>query len=210
MDSNETLLNFNERVGTRKELRPSIARAAAMLVKPALEWRRIAEEEGGLKDVYVPYVVTIGFFPTVIESLLNTLIWGLWATVTHLLSGQRPSYEVMALALWGTVAFVVGCVLRLAFAKVLDLVGPSFNCRSSWVLWTRVLVYASTPLYLSSLGGWIPYLGWILKFFAFLWSIALLIQGTKIVMKRPVAEIVVPSQAPTLEKADAQLAEVAR
>lgn len=70
--------------------------------------------------------------------------------------------------------------------------------RKSWVLSARAIVYGSTPSFLAAALAWIPFLGWLIQFVAFVWSILLTIRGLKVLLAKPVAVATDASLQPTV------------
>src|ERR1051326_1471865 len=67
----DAVLNYTERVGTKPPENNPIKRAKDMLFSAEATWPVIAEEEGGLKEAFLPYMVVVGFIPGLIGSVLS-------------------------------------------------------------------------------------------------------------------------------------------
>ena len=185
MNTTESLLNFNERVGTQPVCASAARRAAALLLRPGPTWRLIAQEEGGLKEAFVPYAVVVGLLPAAVGSVLTALLWGTIGAVLFMFAPPDVAPAGFAsLVIADLRGFLLCTLAQLVLAKVCDWVGPSFGLRRSWVLWTRVFVYAATPVYLASVVAWIPLLGWLIQFAALIWSCVLGWQGMKTLLKQ--------------------------
>jgi hypothetical protein len=172
----DEVLNFSEIVGTVPAETNSIQRAIEVLFRPQSVWSTIAQEKGGLKEALLPYTFIVGFVPMLFGSVMCSMIYGTFAA----LMGSPTA----VLSLPGS---VFGCAVHFAYsiagilisAKILELVAPSFGLRRSWVLSTRALVYGSTPTFAAFVVSWIPILGALVGWVAFLWTIYLTIAAIK-------------------------------
>jgi hypothetical protein len=173
-------LDFSERVGTHAPEPSSIKRAKDILFCPGAVWPIIVVEEGGLKEALIPYTLVVGLIPMIIGSVLASTIWGVF---NSLVGASMRVWSFPAVLFSNLHYFVYGLFGILALAKVVELVAPSFGLRQSWVLSTRVLVYASTPSYLVAVIGWLPVFGWLAVLAAFIWGLLLAYEGFKIVLK---------------------------
>ena len=191
----DTLLHYTERVGSRPPENNPIKRAMDMLFRAQATWPVIAEEEGGLKEAFIPYMVIIGFVPGLIGSILNVALWG---TIGAMFGAAHEVSSMTSMVLGSVARLAYGMFGILVFAKFVELVAPSFGGRKSWVLATRAVVYGSTPAAAAAVIIWIPVLGWFVGFVSMIWTILLTLRGFKSLLAKPAA----PRADKTPEKAE--------
>ncbi len=176
----DQLLNYSERVGTRAPESSVVKRAKDILFHSASVWPIIAIEEGGLKEALFPYTLIVGFIPMVGASLLVSSTLGFMYSA---LSDGLPTQSLAGSLFSSLGHFVYELLGLLVISKIAAAVAPSFGLRKSWVLSTRVLVYAFTPSYIVAAVAWVPVVGWLAMLFAFLKSLRLAYEGFRIVLK---------------------------
>ena len=179
----DAVLKYSERVGSKPAENNSIKRAKDILLSAEATWPIIAEEEGGLKEALLPYMVVIGFIPGLIGAVLSVALWG---TIGAMLTGTPPVSSMTSMVFGSVIHLAYELVGILVGGKIVELIAPSFGLRKSWVLSTRAIVYGSTPAYVGSMIFWIPVLGWLAAIVCMIWSILLTIRGFKALLAKPV------------------------
>jgi hypothetical protein len=179
-DSIPAMLNMHERVGTEKPTSGVFQRAIGILTQPEETWKKIAKEEGGLLEAFVPYTFLTELVPSLIGSVMglgySSLLVGLYGygagvgTLTGSLFHVAQSYA----------SSVIGI---LVVGKVMEIVAPQFGARQSWVLSCRVLIYAATPAALCSALWFLPFVNILAGWGGSLWSLVLFFQGYRILLK---------------------------
>ena len=190
-------LHFSERVGTVPPETHTLKRALDILFRPDAVWPVIAQEEGGLKEVFLPYTVMIALVPTLMGALLSA---GVFGTIFALM-GSGGGLGFPGALFHGVMEYVYGMVGMVVLSKILEMMAPSFGLKSSWVLSCRLLVYSATPCFLAAAVTWIPFLGWLVSLAAFVWSLVLARSGASALLKiKPAAANPVSEPEPELVK----------
>jgi hypothetical protein len=170
--------NFHERAGDKPAQTGVLARVADLLWHPAKAWSEISEEEGGLFELIVPYVVCAAGVPAIAGFILSSTVGSIFVIFT----GQAVSlsfgsfFSSVVSSLCGT---IVGLLLM---GKVLEMWAARSGRKRSWVLACRVVAYAGTPSYLASGIAFIPLLGWLFMLFGAIRTLLLLRQGYQLVL----------------------------
>ncbi len=141
-----------------------LRRGVGILIQPSQTLKDVAQEPGGLKELFFPYGITMVLIPAVM-----TLFTGL---STPLASAKMSAY-----------LFFVPLVLTLVMGLVMIGLAPLFGAKKSYVLSCRVLIYATTPNCAASVLGIFPLFGPLLFVAAILWTMILLYQGIGIVLE---------------------------
>jgi len=171
-------LNFSERVGSQVREGNALKRMRNILLRPVATWQLIREEEGGLAEAFLPYTLFVGLVPLLIGSVLSAMVWGIFGIFLG-----PVAFSTIQVLLHGLATYLFWMLALLIGGKVAQLVAPSFQWRSSWVLSCRVLVYASTPSFIAGVFSWIPILGSLISVGALVWSVILMISGFQSVLK---------------------------
>lgn len=153
-----------------------IARAKAILLKPAEEWPRIAAEATSAKEVYLGYVVPLAAIGPICRFLRGQIFgWGAFGISYH------PGL------LGGLAELVVGYVLALVGIFVLTLIAdalaPKFAGQANRTNATKLIAYGATASFVAGIFSLIPGLG-ILAILG-LYSFYLFYTGAEPLMRVP-------------------------
>ncbi len=153
-----------------------IARAKAILLKPAEEWPRIAAEPSSTNEIFLRYVVPLAAIGPICRFLRGQLFgWGAFGI------SFRPGL------LGGLTELVVSYVLTLVgvfvLALIADALAPKFAGQSNRVNATKLIAYGATASFVAGVFSLIPGLG-ILALLG-LYSFYLFYLGAEPVMRVP-------------------------
>jgi len=153
-----------------------VARAKAILLKPAEEWPRIAAEASSAREVYLGYVVPLAAIGPICRFLRGQIFgWGAFGISYH------PGL------LGGLAELVVGYVLALVGIFVLTLIAdalaPKFAGQANRTNATKLIAYGATASFVAGIFSLIPGLG-ILAILG-LYSFYLFYTGAEPLMRVP-------------------------
>ncbi len=157
-----------------------VARAKAILVSPASAWDRIDAEPATIGGLYLGYAMPLAAIPT-LADLVHGVVFG-YGGFGHVLRASVPDLLAQA---------VLGYGLALAsvyvMALVVDGLVGSFGGHGSLTQAMKVVVYASTPIWLFGLFQASPILWLVLLSVSIglVYSGYLLFNGLPRVMKVP-------------------------
>jgi len=161
--------------------RTTFERAVRMVYRSQSEWPLIARETGDVQALFIPYTLWVGLLPSAIAAIIPMA----FVSVFTLFSGQASLS--FFLSVWHIAwAYVLGMGTLLIAAKVLSLLAGAWGANTDWLLWCRVLVYGSTPYFLSGAFAWIPFLGFLFMIACAIRSVLLIQQGYQTVLKKPI------------------------
>ncbi len=161
---------------TESASRGLVERAKNILLKPKDEWAVIDPEPASVGGIMATWVVPMAAIGPV-AGLIGGLVFGYGAFGIS----YRPSVtSAVTSAVLGYVLALVGAFL---FAKVIDLLAPSFGGQKNPVQAMKVAAYSGTAAYLAGIFQLIPALG-ILGLLG-LYSLYLLYTGLPRLMKAP-------------------------
>jgi hypothetical protein len=157
-------------------------RVRAILVQPAQEWPKIAAESADVGSLLTNYAGPLSAIPAICVWIGGSVI-GYGSFRVGLVRG-------FANAVVGWVFGLVGCWLA---AIVIEKLAPSFGSRGNTVQALKLVVYASTPVWLAGVLNLIPPLA-VLTVIAALYALYLFYVGLPVVMHTP-ADKVIPYMA---------------
>ena len=156
-----------------------VARAKAMVLSPAVEWRVVEPEPGEAGWLFRNYAAFLAAIPPVCEFLRRGLFgWG-GLRLRHFHHGGLASG-----LFGGFVHYVMTFVLLYAMAILIDGLAPNFSGRKSQPNALKLTVYAMTPVWLAGVFALVPGLGF-LRALAFLYAVYVFWLGLPILMKCP-------------------------
>jgi hypothetical protein len=157
-------------------------RVRNILVQPAQEWRTIAAETADVGSLLRDYAAPLSAIPAFCSWIGGSII-GYGFFRVGLVRG-------LANAIVSWVFGLVGCWLA---AMVIEKLAPSFGSRGSTAHALKLVVYASTPVWVAGVLDLIPPLA-VLIVIAALYALYLFYVGLPIVMNTP-ADKVIPYMA---------------
>jgi hypothetical protein len=182
LQSIDNVVNFSESLEGTPNTASPVTRLWAARKAGNSFWSSIAQERGNLRDLLIPYGLSVIVIPALIGTLTSALLWG---SIGAMFMGSATQFGLLSAVtstLWLSLVILGGI---LAAGKVIQLVVPTFGFRSSWVLSCRLLIYGFTPFFIAGAFSGIPLLGWLMQIAAFVYSVVLVFQGFGTVLKVP-------------------------
>ena len=154
------------------------ARVKHILTQPAIEWRAIADERTDVPSLLRNYAAPLSAIPAVCRWLGMSII----GTGVPFFGTYR-SGVVSGLAN-AIVGWVFGLVGAWIAAVIIEKLAPSFASRGNTTEALKLVVYASTPVWLAGVFSLVPALG-VLTLIAALYALYLFYLGLPVVMHTP-------------------------
>jgi hypothetical protein len=155
-----------------------IERAKGICLSPKAEWEKIAAETADVKSLYLNYAMILAAIPAICGFIGMTLI----GVSVPIVGNIRTPIGA------GLAQLIIGYVLSLGVLFVVSLIinalAPTFDGQKNPVQALKVIVYASTPVWLAGVFSLVPLLG-VLTIIAGLYSLYLLYIGLTPLMKNP-------------------------
>ncbi|WP_157220537.1 Yip1 family protein [Flavisphingomonas formosensis] len=153
-----------------------VSRAKAMLMSPKTEWQVVASEPATVKELFTGYAAIMALLP-VVGGLLKMLL-------------IRTPFGMMGLPFGGYVAplllsYVIGLALIYAVILIADALAPSFDGAKNQIAAAKLIIYASTPVWIAGFFHFIPGLASLLTLLGFAYGAYLLYLGATVLMKVP-------------------------
>lgn len=153
-------------------------RVKNLLIQPAQEWRTIAAEPSDVGSLLRDYAAPLSAIPAVCAWLGGSII-GFGVLRVGLIRG-------LANAIVSWVFGLVGCWLA---AVVIEKLAPSFGSRGNTAQALKMVVYASTPIWIAGVLYLIPPLA-IIGLIAALYALYLYYIGLPVVMHTPADKVI--------------------
>ena len=148
-----------------------IDRAKNILITPKTEWEVINGEAATPQSLLMIYVL-----PLALVSAVGPLLTG------FLFPGPIALTFFLVSAVIAFVSTVLGYYISI---YIIDLLAPSFGSEKDLNKSAQLVAYSATPSYLAGLLSFIPVLGGLLKFAAWIYSIYLMYLGIGPLKKTP-------------------------
>jgi hypothetical protein len=156
-----------------------IARAKSILVAPRTEWPIIAAEPETVGGLFTSYILVLAAIPAIVNFISRALI----GTSTFLLGSYR--WPIGTAITWSVVSYLLGLLGVYISATVVDALAPSFSAEKSTVQALKSVAYAYTAVWVASILGIIPGLGFLAIVAGVIYSVYLLNMGLQYTMKCP-------------------------
>ncbi|HEX7138996.1 MAG TPA: Yip1 family protein, partial [Vicinamibacterales bacterium] len=124
-----------------------VARAKNILIQPAQEWRVIAGESTEIGSLIRDYAAPLSGIAAICQWLGLSVLFGVMGI------------GFVRTAISAVVSWMLGLLSLWVAAVVIEHLAPSFGSRSSTVQALKLVVYASTPLWIVGILTLIPLLG---------------------------------------------------
>jgi hypothetical protein len=125
-----------------------VERARNILFTPKTEWNTIAGETATVGSLLTSYVVPLSLIP-VLASIMNGVIW------LGLLLGMR------FLIFTAIRTFVISILTYIVTTYVVDLLAVNFGSEKNINRSAQLVAYSSTGVWVASILGIVPVLGWL-------------------------------------------------
>ena len=153
-------------------------RATNILTKPAAEWPAIAAEATTPADLITTYAVPLSAIPAVC-SFIGLSIVGMSLPLVGTI--RTPIVSGLTSAV---VRFVLGIVGLYVSAIIIEKLAPTFQSKGDTTQALKLVVFASTPVWIAGILQIIPALG-LLVILAALYAVYLFYLGLPSVMRTP-------------------------
>jgi Yip1 domain len=164
-------------VATEGELMNLQARAKNILIRPAQEWRLIAGESTDIGGLLRNYAAPLSGLAAVCQWLGLSVFFGVLG-----IGFFRSAVSV-------AISWALGLVGLWVAAIAIDHLAPRFGSRSSTLQALKLVVYASTPVWVAGILALIPVLG-VLLVVAVLYAVYLFYLGLPVVLDTPADKVV--------------------
>jgi hypothetical protein len=163
-----------------------VDRAKNILLKPTEEWPVIAAEPGDVVGLFKNYACILALVPLFAGILIATVLGALLASF---MGGVVGSVGFGALVLSQVIGYVVGLALIFAIAFIVSSIAPSFNGKQDLFQAAKLIIYATTPVWLSYIFLIIPLLGLLVVLGAIAYAVYLVYLGAGPVLGIPQEKI---------------------
>jgi hypothetical protein len=148
-----------------------IDRVKNILITPKTEWDVIDNETANPQSLLMGYVLPLAIISAVGPLLTGFLFPGIFGLTFFLVT-----------ALIAFVSTVLGYYISV---YIVDLLAPSFGSEKDLNKSAKLVAYSGTPSYVAGLLGFIPVLGGLLKFAAWIYSVYIMYLGIGPLKKTP-------------------------
>jgi hypothetical protein len=148
-----------------------IERVKSILITPKTEWDIIDGESATPQSLFMGYVLPLAVVSAAGPLLSGLLFPGLYGLTFFLMTA--------------VVAFIATIVGYYISVYVIDLLAPSFGSEKDLNKSAQLVAYSSTPSYIAGLLSFIPFLGGLLKFAGWIYSIYIMYLGVGPIKKTP-------------------------
>ena len=155
-----------------------VDRVKNIITAPKAEWPRIDAEAVTERDLFMRYAVPLAAIPAVC-GLIGQLAFPprVFGVVIRLSPGTAIANAVLG--------YLLGLAALFIMARIVDGLAPTFGARKGVVPATKLVIFASVPIWLAGVGGLIPGLGWIASLVGLGYAIYLMYLGLPVLMKAP-------------------------
>jgi hypothetical protein len=153
-------------------------RATNIMTKPAAEWPAIADERTTPMDLVTTYAAPLSAIPAIC-SFIGLSIVGM--SIPLMGTIRTPIASGLTSAV---VRFVLGLVGLYVSAIIIEKLAPTFQSRGDTTQAMKLVVFASTPVWVAGILQIIPALG-LLVILAALYAVYLFYLGLPTVMHTP-------------------------
>ena len=160
-----------------------MARASNIVMKPAAEWPVIAAEQADVASLLRDYAAPLAAIPAICQWI------GMSVVGMPSLLGATYRVGIVRGFVGACVMWVMGLVGAYIAAIVVEKLAPTFNSRGSTVQALKLVVYASTPVWVAGVLNLVPALT-PLTIIAALYAIYLFYFGLPVLMSTPADKVI--------------------
>ena len=160
------------------DLAKIIERAKGIILTPKTEWEKIAAEPADVMSLFTGYAAILAVIPAVCGLLGSTLIG---VSLPIIGTVRTPMGSALAHMVLG---YVFGLAVIYAVSWVVNALAPTFNGEKNPIAALKLVIYASTPVWIAGVLSLVPLLG-VLGIIAGLYGLYLLYLGLTPLMKSP-------------------------
>ena len=155
-----------------------IERVKGILLSPKTEWEKIAAETTDVKSLYMGYAMILAAIPAICGFIGSTVIGVSLPIVGTIRTGVAAALVQLVLS------YVLGLAVIYVVSLIVNALAPTFDGQKDPIQALKLIVYASTPVWLAGVFSLIPLLG-VLGILAGLYGLYLLYIGLTPLMKNP-------------------------
>ena len=155
-----------------------IERVKGILLSPKTEWEKIAAETTDVKSLYMGYAMILAAIPAICGFIGSTVIGVSLPIVGTIRTGVAAALVQLVLS------YVLGLAVIYVVSLIVTALAPTFDGQKDPIQALKLVVYASTPVWLAGVFSLIPLLG-VLGIVAGLYGLYLLYIGLTPLMKNP-------------------------
>lgn len=159
-----------------------VNRVQNILMKPATEWQVIANEPDSVGRLFTGYAAILALIPLAV-GILVALVLG--AFVSGFAGPGMGAVSTGALLVQQIIGYILGLVMLLGMCYIVNAISPSFNGKQDLVQASKLMVYAGTAVWVSSIALIIPILGFFVWIAGIAYSIYLIYLGANPVLSVP-------------------------
>lgn len=157
-----------------------VRRVQDILLRPKPTWEVIDAETATVNGLYTRYAMILAALPAA-ASLLSHL-------APSPMMGNMAPFGVAGSIIWAVLQYGLSLVGIYVFARVVDLLAPSFDGASNQIQALKAVVYGATASWVGGALVFIPIIGWLIAVAGGLYSLYLLYLGLPKLMKVPEAK----------------------
>ena len=155
-----------------------IERVKGILLSPKTEWEKIAAETTDVKSLYIGYAMILAAIPAICGFIGSTVIGVSLPIVGTIRTGVAAALVQLVLS------YVLGLAVIYVVSLIVNALAPTFDGQKDPIQALKLVVYASTPVWLAGVFSLIPLLS-VLGIVAGLYGLYLLYIGLTPLMKNP-------------------------
>jgi len=154
-----------------------VRRVQDILLKPKPTWEVIDTEAATVNGLYTRYAMILAALPAA-ASLLNHL-------ALSPMMGRMAPFSFVGSVTWAVLQYGLSLVGIYIFARVVELLAPSFDGASDQIQAFKAVVYGATAAWVGGALIFVPIIGWLVAIAGGLYSLYLLYLGLPKLMKVP-------------------------
>jgi hypothetical protein len=161
-----------------------VERAYSIILGPSEEWDVIANERVSAGGIFIGYAMIFAAIPVVIETMIIAY-FGKDFAYSSATSGTLQRVGITPFVLMGALKYATALLTLLLMCFFVNSVSAMFNGWSNMVPGTKLMIYASTPMWVAGPISMIPYIGPLITFIAATYVIYLINVGLQPVLGVP-------------------------
>lgn len=135
-----------------------VERAYSIIFGPSEEWHIIANEPTSVGGIFIGYAMLLAAVPVVVETMIIAY-FGRDFVYSSAATGALLRVGVTPFVLMGAIKYVIALFTLLLVCFLVNSVSAVFSGWSSMVPGTKLMIYASTPIWVAGPMSMLPYIG---------------------------------------------------
>lgn len=157
-----------------------VQRVQDILLKPKPTWDVIDTETATVNGLYTGYAMILAALPAVAGLIGNLAL--------SPMMGHMAPYGFVGSIVWAVLQYGLALVGIYVFARVVDVLAPSFDGAPNQIQAFKAVIYGATAAWVGGALVFIPVIGWLIAFAGGLYSLYLFYLGLPKLMKVPEAK----------------------